>query len=127
VKWHLYRCEFVYVVETSAPANFRFGPYWFYDQLVVADPVVRHEVDPGLNSKSSGTSQFKAAAPPASGTARRRRHATIELRRSGATTREPPRGPEAIGRLNMGSSAGFGEGPWSRLRPAPALPVFPES
>jgi len=35
-EWHGHRYEFVYVVETSAPNNFK--PYWFIAQLaVVAD------------------------------------------------------------------------------------------
>lgn len=31
VEWHFYRHEYVYIIETSAPLNFR--PYWFFDQL----------------------------------------------------------------------------------------------
>jgi len=34
-EWHGHRYEFVYVVETSAPDDFR--PYWFLAQLTVVD------------------------------------------------------------------------------------------
>ena len=34
-EWHRHRQQFVYVVETSAPAPFE--PYWFAGQLVVAE------------------------------------------------------------------------------------------
>jgi hypothetical protein len=36
VEWHGIRREFSYIVETSAPTPFR--PYWFAEQLVVAEP-----------------------------------------------------------------------------------------
>jgi hypothetical protein len=32
-EWHAHRYQFVYIVETSAPDNFR--PYWFLAQLTV--------------------------------------------------------------------------------------------
>ena len=36
-EWHWIRYEFVYVVETSARKHFK--PYWFADQLQVAEGV----------------------------------------------------------------------------------------
>jgi hypothetical protein len=43
IDWHGYRYEFVYIVETSAPAIFSFGltsPYWFAPQLILEQRAV---------------------------------------------------------------------------------------
>jgi hypothetical protein len=39
IDWHRHRHEFVYIVETSAPANLGYyqSPYWFAPQLVPED------------------------------------------------------------------------------------------
>lgn len=34
-EWHAHRYEFVYIIETSAPDDFK--PYWFLGQLEVVD------------------------------------------------------------------------------------------